>query len=296
MFFDTPNANPFLDNRPGNEAPNGLEGNPGGSNPVFTLTTAASTGNPDLIVSGQEIIPTATLSCAVNPCGVFSVDKNFRSPYNINFNLQLEQQFGKAFFQLGYVGSQGRKLLSLLNINQPLLGGAPGPYSGDFGGNFYSDINQIESIGTSNYNSLQAVFRTSDWHGLIAQASYTWGHNLDEVTQYRGALPQDSYNFKGDYGNSDFDTRNSFKGYANYAIPAAPVAKLLTGGWELNAAYAFNGGQPITVYNGDDTSGTNEYTQRVNQVVANPVRRGQPQDCYGERQQVRAVVQPERLC
>ncbi len=30
IFFDTPNANPFLDNRPGNSAPNGLEGNPGG--------------------------------------------------------------------------------------------------------------------------------------------------------------------------------------------------------------------------------------------------------------------------
>ncbi len=272
MFFDTPNANPFLDNRPGNEAPNGLEGNPGGSNPVFTLTTAASTGAPVQIVPGQEIIPTATLSCTVNPCGVFSVDKKFRSPYNVNFNLQIEQQIGKAFFQLGYVGSEGRKLLSLLNINQPHLGGAPGAYVGDgtqFGGNHYSDINQIESIGTSNYNSLQAVFRTSSWHGVIAQTSYTWGHNLDEVTQYRGALPQDSYNFKGDYGNSDFDTRNGFKGYVNYQIPGLSTMKMLTNGWELNTAYAFNGGQPITVYNGDDTSGTNEYVQRVNQV-SNP--------------------------
>ncbi len=276
IFFDSPNANPFLDNRPGNEAPNGLEGNPGGSNPVFTLTTAASTGNPVPIVSGVEIIPTATLSCTVNPCGVFSVDKNFRSPYNVNFNLQIEKQLGKAFFQLGYVGSEGRKLLSLLNINQPQLGGAPGPYAGDgvmFGGNYYSDINQIESIGTSNYNSLQAVFRTSSWHGVLSQISYTWGHNLDEVTQYRGALPQDSYNFKadlpgdrGEYGNSDFDTRNSFKGFVNYAIPGLSNLKYLTNGWELNTAFAFNGGQPITVYNGDDTSGTGEYVQRVNQV------------------------------
>ena len=54
---------------------------------------------------------------------------------------------------------------------------------------------------------------------LSSQFSYTWGHNLDEVTQYRGQLPQDSTNFKGDYGNSDFDTRNGFVGYANYEIP-----------------------------------------------------------------------------
>lgn len=283
MFFDTPNANPFLDNRPGNSAPNGLEGNPGGSNPVFTLTEISTAGtatapanqaNVYKVTPGVEIIPTATLACLQTaPCGVFSVDPNFRSPYNYNYNLQIEKQVGKMFFQLGYVGSEGRKLLSLLNINQPYLGGAPGPYSGSFGGSYYSDINQVESIGTSNYNSLQAVFRISPWHRITTQLSYTWGHNLDEVTAYRGALPQDSYNFKndlpgdrGDYGNSDFDTRNAFKGYASYELPGTERLKLLTSGWELSTNFAFNGGQPITVYNSNDTSGTNEYTQRVNQI------------------------------
>ena len=273
MFFDTPNANPFLDNRPGNNAPNGLEGNPGGSSPVFTI--AIPTGTYRTIVPGQEIIPTQTLACLQSsPCGVFSVANNFRSPYNVNFNLQIEQAIGnKAFFQLGYVGSEGRKLLSLLNINQPYLGGAAGPYSGNFGGNYYSDINQVESIGTSNYNSLQAIFRTTSYHGLTSQASFTWGHNLDEVTAYRGALPQDSYNFKdhlagdpGDYGNSDFDTRHGFKGYVNYLIPGPSELKPLTNGWEVDSAFAFNSGQPITIYNSNDTSGTGEYTQRVNQV------------------------------
>ena len=271
IFFDTPNANPFLDNRPGNSAPNGLEGNPGGSNPVFTLTTGSKTVTP-----GSQIIGSETLSCSdpASPCGVFSVDKNFRSPYNVNYSLQLEQSLGggKAFVQLGYVGSEGRKLLSLLNINQPFLGGAPGIYSGggtQFGGNYYSDINQIESIGTSNYNSLQAVFRTTAWHNVTSQISYTWGYNLDEVTAYRGALPQNSYDFKGDYGNSDFDTRNTVVGYLNYDIPAFKGPKVLTSGWAVNSAYTFKGGQPITIYNGDDTSGTGEFTQRVNQV-ANP--------------------------
>jgi hypothetical protein len=201
------------------------------------------------------------------------VAKGFRSPYNYNFSLQLEKSLGgKAFFQIGYVGSEGRKLLSLLNINQPYLGGAPGVYSGDgtaFAGNYYSDVNQIESIGTSNYSALQAVFRTTAYHGLTSQVSYTWGHNLDEVTAYRGALPQDSYNFKGDYGNSDFDTRNTFVGYLNYDVPKFPGPKPLTAGWAINSAYTFKGGQPITITNGDDTSGTDEFTQRVNQI-ANP--------------------------
>jgi hypothetical protein len=273
LFFDMPNANPFLDNRPGNLAPNGLEGNPGGSNPVVNATT----GNK-VIQSGVQIIPTPSKDVACppdSPCGAFSVAKGFRSPYNINFSLQVEKSLGgKVMTQLGYVGSQGRKLLSLIDINQPVANGtataSPGPYSEPMGGNYYSDINQIQSIGTSNYNSLQAVLRTAQWHGVTSQMSYTWGHNLDEVTAYRGALPQNSYNFKGDYGNSDFDTRNTVVGYVDYDLPKFGGPKLLTNGWALNTAYTFKGGQPITVYAATDSSGTNEGAQRPN-VAGNPL-------------------------
>jgi outer membrane receptor protein involved in Fe transport len=39
LYYDTPNLNPFLDNRPGNGAPNGVEGNPGtGGDSVTTAT------------------------------------------------------------------------------------------------------------------------------------------------------------------------------------------------------------------------------------------------------------------
>jgi hypothetical protein len=280
MFFDTPNANPFLDNRPSNNAPNGLEGNPGGANPVFTVASNPTPGVVS-IVPGQPILPSGTVTCnPANPCGVFSVDRNFRTPYNFNYNLQVEQSLGsKALVQIGYVGSQGRRLLSLLNINQPFLGGPTSDlvfdntlYSGVLNRPYlssypqYGDINQIESIGTSNYNSLQAVFSVRNMHGLTSQFSYTWSHNLDEVTQYRGQLPQDSTNFKGDYGNSDFDTRNSFVGYFNYTVPGFRGPSLLTHGWQVNSVITLRGGQPINLFTGTDTSGTNEFTQRPNQI------------------------------
>src|SRR6266481_3530562 len=41
VYFDTPNLNPFLDNRPANGAPNGIEGNPAGSSPVDTVGPAS---------------------------------------------------------------------------------------------------------------------------------------------------------------------------------------------------------------------------------------------------------------
>jgi hypothetical protein len=282
MFFDTPNANPFLDNRPSNNAPNGLEGNPGGTDPVFTVASTPNPGTPS-IIPGQPILPSGTVVCnPSNPCGVFSVNRNFRTPYNFNYNFQLEQSLGsKAMMQIGYVGSEGRRLLSLLNINQPTLGGPTSDVQ--FGGATYTgvldrpyissypqygDINQIESIGTSNYNALQAVFSVRSMHGLTTQFSYTWSHNLDEVTAYRGQLPQDSTNFKGDYGASDFDTRNTFVGFANYDVPGFRGPSLLTHGWQLNTVVTLKGGQPINLFTGTDTSGTNEFTQRPNQIAS----------------------------
>ena len=123
MFFDTPNANPFLDNRTNNNAPNGVEGNPGGPEPVYTVATYSTT-----VVPGQSIFPvvtptTTSLCNPGSPCGVFSVNRNFKNSYNFNYSLQVEQSLGShMLFQIGYVGSEGRHLLTLLNINQPLVG------------------------------------------------------------------------------------------------------------------------------------------------------------------------------
>ncbi len=273
FYFDTPNLNPFLDNRPGNQAPNGVEGNPGGPDPVYNIgaTAAAQIG----ITAGEQIFPSATsYPCsATSPCGVFSVNANFRPSYNENYNFQLEQAVApNVVFQLGYVGSEARHLLSLLDINQS----APGSYATDSQRQVtrpyfsqyqqYGNINQIESIGTANYNSLQATLRIANLHGFSSSTVYTWSHNMDEVSDYRGTLPQDSRNFKGDYGNSEFDVRNTFTSFVSYAVPGSAHLKGLTNGWQANGLFSFHGGQPFTVHASGDISGTNEGNDRVNQI------------------------------
>ncbi|HEX3436763.1 MAG TPA: TonB-dependent receptor [Pseudacidobacterium sp.] len=298
LYFDSYNLNPFLDNRPGNNAPNGVEGNPAGNNPVFTVEQGTK-----VWTAGQSFFPSSegNLTCLATPVpgggdncgvfGVFSVNKNFRPSYNYNFNFNIEQSLGsKAVFTIGYVGSQARHLLSILDINQAALS-ADGvdqtsrPYYNDQRiypyGQHYGNINQIESIGTSNYNSLQATFRTNAWHGLTSQVAYTWSHSLDEVTAYRGALPQNSIatgtgcgpvsnaGFKCDYGNSDFDTRNTGIIQVTYAVPGGSRWKGLTRGWELSSLMNFHGGQPFNVLSDSDNTGTDEFTQRSN-LTGNP--------------------------
>ncbi|HWW96715.1 MAG TPA: carboxypeptidase regulatory-like domain-containing protein [Edaphobacter sp.] len=275
-YADTPNLNPFLDNRPGNQAPNGVEGNPGGGNPVYSVSAAAG-GNNTTIVKGVPIFPSSVgYPCkSSSTCGVFSVAPNFRPSYNENYSLNIERTLNKfTIFQIGYVGSTARHLLSLLDINQA----KPGVYTTDFARQQtrpyysqygqYGNINQISSIGTANYNSLQAQLRVNGWHHVSAQAVYTWAHNLDEVSQYRGTLPQDSTNFKGDYGNSDYDTRNNFTAYLSYEVPGSQHLPLLTRGWQANGLLNFHGGQPFQIFANTDNSGTNEGLDRVSQISA----------------------------
>ena len=203
----------------------------------------------------------------------------------MNYNFQFEQSLTKKVVaQLGYVGSEGRHLLSILDINQAALsatGDGARPYDGGFtdGVGNPSTVSSTRSKAsepqTTTRSRPRCAFPTC--MGSTAQAAYTWSHSNDEVTAYRGALPQDSTNFKGDYGPSDFDDRNIFTGLITYDVPGAHVMPALTKGWEINSLMTFHGGTPFSVYSSADTSGTNDGNQRANLVPGvNPVR-GLPQ-------------------
>jgi Carboxypeptidase regulatory-like domain/TonB dependent receptor len=290
VYFDTPNLNPFLDNRPSNGAPNGLEGNPAGPSPVQTIPAAAGlTLTPGVPV----FIPSTTACVTGNGCGqvfnIFSVSQDFRTPYNYNYNLQIEKTLGKdLLLQVGYVGSAAHRLLTTADINQAAFVPAQAaieysptstpaqvaaaqaaiaatrPYAATFPD--FGIINQIETNGNSNYNALQAVLKVREWHRFTSQFTYTWAHGLDDMTAYRGTLPQDSFNLKGDYGNMDFDTRHNFTAVMNYALPNASHFKPLLNGWELSSLVSLHTGQPFTVFSSTDNTGTNEGEQRADLV------------------------------
>jgi len=149
----------------------------------------------------------------------------------------VEKSFGSAaVWQIGYVGSQGRKLNIVSDINQ----------NGDFPN--FGSILQLNTSGTSNYNSLQSTFRLRSWHGLTSQFAYTWAHALDEITQYRAAILDDAFNKKLDYGNSDFDTRHLFTASFSYDVPKASWAtgwsKWFVNNWQLSSLWNFHKGNP----------------------------------------------------
>jgi hypothetical protein len=252
VYYDQININPFLDFRPPANAADGLQDNPIGPHPVSNYSLsgynwqAAQAGGASIF---PDVTTCTTLNVATDPnCGssifaAYSVNQNFRTPYFYSYSLQVEKSLGHgSVFQLGYVGTEGRKLNIMTNINANGEFAALYPNAGN--------ILQENSIGTSNYNALQAQYRLRSWHGLTTQVGYTWSHSLDEVSQYR-AVVADSLNAKVDYGNSDNDTRHLFTTSISYEVPKAPWAHgwstYLVNGWQVSSLWNFHTGQPWNV-------------------------------------------------
>jgi hypothetical protein len=270
IYFDAPNFNGFFDNRPGNGGAVGVQGNNTGTTPVRNVSPSFyqwKTGvNPFDITPG----PTTVF-------GLASISPNFRTAYTQNFNLNTEYQLSRnTIATVAYVGALGRRLFNLSDINQARPGATNSTaaevarrpiYLSKAVPNYATigALNEAQSEGTSNYNSLQASVRTSGFHGVTAQASYTLGHALDVISSTRGLAPQDSLNLAGDYGHADFDVRHTFNGYIVYEVPRiGHFLPLLTKGWQGNAFVTAFTGTPFSAKVGSDISGTGENQDRVN--------------------------------
>jgi hypothetical protein len=250
IYYDQINMNPFLDNHVGSD---GVEGNPFGPKPYPLYTTnvlgqTAYNWDQTMAASPTGFIFPGIQTCASPFCtaagdpqnlAIFSVNQNFRTPYYLNYNLQVEKSLGgRVIAQIGYVGSEGRKLSLFGDINQ----------NGAFPQ--FNSVIQLSSSGTSNYNALQAQLRTNSWHNLSGAIGYTWAHALDEISAYRGALLDNAFDKHFDYGNSDFDTRHLFTISMTYEVPRAnwatgQWANRLWNGWQFSTLTNFHTGQPV---------------------------------------------------
>ncbi|HWG21332.1 MAG TPA: carboxypeptidase regulatory-like domain-containing protein [Terracidiphilus sp.] len=254
------------------------------------IIPASATGS---ITAGVPIYGPA--SCGSVECDIFSFDRNIRTPYMENYNLNLEQQLaGKVVLEVGYVGSQGHHLFRFRDLNQPsqatitasdiacgciLSYGVPRVFGNNPYGAFY--IMQEESSAKSNYNSLQASLRINGWHGITSIANYVWSRSMDTASdgedfEPNAAQPNDSTSPRREYGPSNFDVPRRLTWIFGYQLPRAGNNRLRNG-WGLDSIVSMQSGQPFQFnYNfEDDFSGSGEGDDRPDQV-------GRP--IYHERQ------------
>ncbi len=259
VFYDVPALNFFVANTGlPNGGAAGINANPGGPNPVYTITAKNVVFQPGVPVFGN--------AGPVPPYGAFGISQDFRTPYVQNFNLNIQRQLSSStVLQAGYVGSLGRKLPILLDINEPI--GGIRPYAVQYP--TLAAIDTVFSVANSNYNSLQVQLRQSLYKGLSATFNYTYGHAIDDTSDVRNTLPTNSYDLKDERGNSTFDIRHIVTSFVSYQLPGSHIAPLLTKGWQVNSLFTAHGGTPLNILAGTNRSGTGENRDRVD-VVGDP--------------------------
>jgi Carboxypeptidase regulatory-like domain/TonB dependent receptor/TonB-dependent Receptor Plug Domain len=232
------------------------------------ITVATVSGGQ--LVSGDPVFTGASFMP-----DAFGVDPHIRTPYMQNFNLNFQQQLGKkAVFQLGYVGSNGHKLLRFRDINQPSQAQIT---EADLACNCINDasiralptslfyVYWLESGGNSTYNSVQGSLRINDWHGLTSTFNYNWSHSIDDSSDgddfvQNAAQPTDSTRPETNRGNSNFDVRNRLTWNFIYNFPNPSAMKKLTNGWGVNGIVTVQSGQPFhLVFAEDDFDGSGQF-------------------------------------
>jgi hypothetical protein len=254
-----------------------------GLNPAGSDQVVNAQGLNQVIQQGVDIYPTFQQasggSAAPGSISISTFDKNFRPSNTQIWDLNIQHSITNSVVaQIGYVGTKGTHLTGLFDINPaaPNTSESPDtttrPYYSQFPS--FGVIDQARSNLNSIYHSLQSSLRLQGWHGLTAQLAYTWSHALDYETGLLPYLPQNPFNEKAEYGNSDFDVRNTLTGYFDYSIPAFRGPERLTHGWELNSGFSFHGGTPYTVVASSNVSGNGDNADRAVQVMSNPNSNG----------------------
>jgi hypothetical protein len=259
----------------------GLATIPSGANGIAVPGGNITAGvvSPDLnwTVAGPVFgdIPTTKLTCdSSTPCSVLGVDRNIRTPYVINWNLNLQHQLTNTLaLQMAYVGNRGIKLYSVRNINQNqwyydwVANGMGDPYNDTDGQSgrpftnpalcgtrclpYLSDVEMMQNHDYSIYHGLQVTLRQRSYKGMDFVLGYTWAHAIDLYGSNRSYDWEDPTNGLLERGDASSDIRHRFTLAFTYVTPKLQRYDALIGGWTFNTILDFQTGAPRDLYDGD---------------------------------------------
>src|SRR6185369_608648 len=193
--------------------------------------------------------------------GLF-VDPELSTPYVQQYNANIQWEvFKDHLLEVGYVGSKGTKLLQVVSLNQPVYNRAANVFVAPFGTalstqkNVAGGIQQVQSTSNSDYNSLQLSVTKRFSRGLQFLSAYTYGKSND---YYSGgtinelfAVAGDQFNWKTNYGPSDFDRRHRFVTSFVYDMPKlvsdSSSARHVLNNWQLNGILTLQTGTPFSI-------------------------------------------------
>ena len=267
LFYDAYSQDFFVGQLPFNTFNPGPAYNPVGPAPIlFSFSTVSQIQNNVPIFTDYA------------DSDVFAVDRNLVTPMIQNYNFNIQQELTRnVVLQTGYVGSRGRHLFRYRDINQPVDPAVStarpfdnGPFAPSGGTFFY--VNQLETTAESDYNAWQSSLSFRSFRHFSGQINYTWSHSIDTASDGQDYVanatqPDNSYNPRGERGNSNFDVRHRFVAAMSYELPNWCRSHPRIGnGWQLNAVWTMRSGSPFHVNFFDDFNGTGEFFPRPDLV------------------------------
>jgi hypothetical protein len=204
----------------------------------------------------EDVFP--ALSLVFIPPSVVGYQRDLQTPRLNAWSIDFQHQLGQSrSFEFAYVGSRGRNLLAVRDINQPAASASrPNPRPDGL----FADIAMLESRATSEYNGLHVRFQQRPATGTSMIVSYTVGKSLDDASGFLPTsgdpnFPQNSLDVGAERGRSSFDIRHRFSGAITRPLPFNEgqflgrlgfVSRVLADS-DLVAVATFQTGRPFTV-------------------------------------------------
>jgi hypothetical protein len=159
-----------------------------------------------------------------------------------------------------FVYTRGSDLASLVNLNQPLPTAAGNNALGPLPYPNFGFIEWRAQNGKSEYKGVDIGLDKRFTRGYAAGVAYTIGSSKDNTseqltTQGSNAFPQDSRDFSGWYGPSDYDVRHRLQ--VNYVWNLPLGQNVIARGWTWSGIYAWRSGRPFTVNQSNNNVGQN---------------------------------------
>jgi hypothetical protein len=218
-----------------------------GTNPQFTYVSAST-------LNSNFTGPTSSISYNQQQTPVSKIQQ---------YNFAVEHQIGANMAaSIAYVGSKSMNLNFNVDVNQ-----VPESKLAVVDQQFrpfpqYASITGSTNNADANYNSLQVTFQRRLTNNFSFATSYVWSHFLDEYDSSawgsRGGTQtyQRASDLHANYGASNFDVRNAFKGNAIFLLPFGHGRQFLNsnkfldeavGGWQIASNYLLQTGNPVTL-------------------------------------------------
>jgi outer membrane receptor protein involved in Fe transport len=204
------------------------------------------------------------------------IPQNTKDAYAESYFLSVQKSLAKnTLLDFAYVGNHGVKLQGFVNANQenPAAGLTTVPGASGFARPYPTwgtqlsatqfqngDITEALNGFYSHYNALQVRYEQRFVDGLTLLNSFTYEHSLDNASEALSGItpsPQNVFNLRGDYGQSDNNLPVADILSLVYDVPVGhgrqvlgsinPVADAIIGGWQISGVNTMQAGTPFTL-------------------------------------------------